>query len=239
MEAKTDTEKIQLKNINENLNELAIHLSFVIGDILNQISAQEVERMYQAVSELFRCHVSSLQKGANNIAPNIAIKLPESELSKVNKSLTFSFHFQAGFAITKGTWQEAVQVEKKQRAWYTLWIWKKTVYATEYQERSSDNANIPSVEDLLTSWMIQAKAEDSERVNQVARWLLEQIDSLNKSVDQIQYDIINRYQERLDKAHQEITLDYEKQRNVWQPMQQKAQNLAEEFSSLEQVWKVK
>ena len=238
MEAKTDTEKIQLKNINENLNELAIHLSFVIGDILNQISAQEVERMYQAVSELFRCHVSSLQKGANNIAPNIAIKFPESELSKVNKSLTFSFHIQAGFAITQGTWQEAVQVEKKQRAWYTLLIWKKTVYATEYQERSSDNANIPSVEDLLTSWMIQAKAEDSERVNQVARWLLEQIDSLKKSVDQIQYDIIDRYQERLDKAHQEITLDYEKQRNVWQPMEQKAQNLAEEFFSLGKLWKV-
>ena len=239
MEAKTDTEKIELKNINENLNELAIHLSIVIKDILKQISAQEEDRMYQAVSELFRCHVSSLQKGANNIAPNIAIKFPESELSQVNKSLTFSFHFQAGFAITQGTWQEAVQVEKKQRAWYTLWIWKKTIYETEYQERSSDNAKIPSVEDLLTSWIIQAKGEDSQRVNQVARWLLEQIDSLKKSVDQIQYDIINRYQERLDQAHQEITLDYEKQRNVWEPMQQKAQNLAEEFSSLEQVWKVK
>ncbi|MBD1883047.1 dynamin family protein [Microcoleus vaginatus] len=240
MEAKTDTEKIQLKKINDNLNELAIHLSIVIGDILTQISAQELERMYQAVSELFRCHVSSLQKGANKIAPNIAIKFPESKLSQVNQSFTFNFRFQAGFAITQGTWQEAVQVEKKQRAWYTLWIWKKTVYETEYQERSSDNAKIPSVEDLLTSWIFQeAKGEDSQRVNQVARWLLEQIDSLKKSVDQIQYDIINRYQERLDQAHQEITIDYEKQRNVWQPMQQKAQNLAEEFSSLEQVWKVK
>ena len=237
MEAKTDTEKIQLKNINENLNELAIHLSIVIEDILKQISAQELDRMYQAVSELFRCHVSSLQKGANNIAPNIAIKFPESELSHVNKSLTFSFRFQAGFAISQGPWQEAVQIEKKQRAWYTLWIWKKTVYETEYQERSSDNAKIPSVEDLLTSWVIQAKAEDSERVNQVAHWLLEQIDSLKKNVDQIQYDIINRYQERLDKANQEILLDYEKQRNVWQPMEQKAQNLVEEFSSLEKVWK--
>jgi predicted GTPase len=238
MEAKTDTEKNQLKNINENLNELAIHLNFVIEDILKQISAQEQDRMYQAVSELFRCHVSSLQKGANNIAPHIAIKFPESQLSQViNKPPTFSFRFQAGFAITQGTWQEAVQVERKQRAWYTLWIWKKTIYETEYQERSSDNAKIPSVEDLLTSWIFQAKAEDSERVNQVARWLLEQIDSLKKSVDQIQNDIIDRYQERLDKAHQEITLDYEKQKNVWQPMEQKAQNLAEEFSSLEKVWK--
>jgi hypothetical protein len=119
-----------------------------------------------------------------------------------------------------------------------LWIGKKTIYETEYRTRSSDNADIPSVENLLTGWVMQAKGEDSERVNQVARWLLEQIDCLKKNVDKIQNDIIDRYQERLDKAHQEITLDYEKQRNVWQPMEQKAQNLAEEFSSLEKVWKV-
>ncbi|WP_339459230.1 hypothetical protein [Nodularia spumigena] len=53
-----------------------------------------------------------------------------------------------------------------------------------------------------------------------------------KKVDEIQNDIIDRYQERLDKAHQEITLDYEKQRNIWLPMQQKAQNLAQEFYGL-------
>jgi len=53
-----------------------------------------------------------------------------------------------------------------------------------------------------------------------------------KNVDTIQNEIIDRYQARLDKANQEITLDYEKQRNVWQPMQKKAQDLAEEFSGL-------
>jgi len=58
-----------------------------------------------------------------------------------------------------------------------------------------------------------------------------------KNVDKIQSDIIDRYQERLDKANQEITLDYEKQRNIWQPMKQKAQNLAEEFSSLDIILK--
>ena len=58
-----------------------------------------------------------------------------------------------------------------------------------------------------------------------------------KNVDKIQSDIIDRYQARLDKANQEITLDYEKQQNVWQPIQQKAQDLAEEFSSLEKVLK--
>ncbi len=238
MEARTDAEKNKLKQLNEELNELAIHLNIVIQDVLKQISTQELNRIYQAVSELFRCHLSYFENKANDIAPNIAIKFPESELIKVESHLTFNFRFQAGFAITKGTWKEAVQVERQKRTWYTLWIGKKTIYETEYQPRSSDNADIPSVENLLEGWVKQAKGEDSERVNQVASWLLEQIDCLKKNVDKVQSDIINRYQERLDKANQEITIDYEKQRNVWQPIKQKAQNLAEEFSSLGKIWKV-
>ena len=113
-----------------------------------------------------------------------------------------------------------------------MWLGKKTIYETEYRKRYSDNAKLPSVEDLLTGWIIQAKAEDPEKLNQVALWLLEEIDCLKKKVEKIQNDIIDRYQERLDKANQEITLDYEKSRNIWQPIQQKAQDLAEEFSGL-------
>ena len=238
MEARTEAEKNKLKQLNEELNELAIHLNIVIQDVLKQISTQELNRIHQAVSELFRCHLSYFENQANDRAPNIAMKFPESELIKVESHLTFNFRFKAGFPITKGTWEEAVQVERQKRTWYTLWIGKKTIYETEYQPRSSDNAKLPSIEYLLTGWIEQAKGEESERVNQVARWLLEQIDCLKKNVDKVQSDIIDRYQERLDKANQEITIDYEKQRNVWQPMEQKAQNLAEEFSSLGKLWKV-
>jgi len=56
---------------------------------------------------------------------------------------------------------------------------------------------------------------------------------LRENVDKTQNDIIERYQARLDKAKQEISLDYEKQITVWLPMQQKARNLAKEFNSLE------
>ena len=237
MEARTDSEKNKLKQINEELNELAIHLNIVMEDVLKQISKQELKRMYQAIEELFNCYLSHIEKGANDIAPNIAIKFPESQLIKVDSQLTFNFRFEAGFPINKGTWQEAVQVEKKKRTWYTLWIGKKTVYETEYRTRSSDNAEIPSVENLLTSWVYQSKKGETEIVNKIASWLLEQIDCLKKNVDKLQNDIIDRYQARLDKANQEITLDYEKQRNIWQPIQQKAEELAEDFSSLETVLK--
>ncbi len=237
IEAKTDVEKNNLKTLNEELNELAIHLNIVIADVLKQISTQELNRIYQAVSELFRCHLSYLEKEANDIVPNLGINLPNLELSKVDSNLSFQFQFRAGFAVTKGTWQEPVQVSKERRTWYTLWLGKKTIYEYKYETRSSDNAEIPSIEDLLTSWIIGAKEKDSERVNQIAGWILEQIDCLKKKLNKIHNDIIDRYQERLDKANQEITLDYEKQKNVWLPMQQKSQKLAEYFSELESFHK--
>ncbi|HLP91480.1 MAG TPA: dynamin family protein [Nostocaceae cyanobacterium] len=238
IEAKTDAEKIKLGQINERLNELAIQLSIVIRDVVHQISIQVLNRIYRAVSELFRCHLSYIEKQANDITSqsNIAIKFPDSELIKVDSHLTFNFQFQAGFPITKGTWEEEIKVEKKQRTWYTLWIAKRTIYETKYETRSSDNAVLPSVEELLTNWVIQAKEQESERVNQVASWLLEQIDGLKANVDKVQKDIIDRYQERLNKANQEINLDYEKQRNLWKPMQQQSQDLAREFYNLGRSW---
>ncbi|MBD2206766.1 dynamin family protein [Calothrix sp. FACHB-1219] len=232
MEARTEDEKKKLKQLNEELNELAIHLNLVMEDVLKQISNQELDRMYQAVVELFKCHLSHIEKGTNDIAPNIAIRFPDSQLIRVDNKLTFNLRFKAGFAITSGTWKEAIQVEKTKRTWYTLWLGKKTYYETEYKTRASDNAEIPSIEKLLENWQFQVKAEDKEIVKKISRWLLEQIECLKKNVDKVQNDVINRYQDRLDTAKKEITTDYEMQKNVWQPMQQKAKSLIEDFNSL-------
>ncbi|MBD2269035.1 dynamin family protein [Anabaena sp. FACHB-1391] len=239
MEAKTEEEKNQLQKINEELNELAIHLNIVIEDVLKQISTQELNRIYEAVSQLFRHHLSYTEDGLNTIAPDISIKFSDYQLNQVDHQLTFNFQFTAGFAITQGTWLEAIKIEKKRRDWYTLWLWEHTFYETQYETRSSDNAQVPSVEDLLAGWIIQSQGEQIKIVNQIARWLLEQIDVLKKNVNNIQNDILDRYQEKLDRANQEITLDYEKQKDVWLPMQAKAQNLSAEFSGLETSWKFK
>jgi len=243
MEAKTEEEKNQLQQINEELNELAIHLNIVIEDVLKQISTQELNRIYEAVSQLFRHHLSYTEEGSKEIAKahdrDISIKFPDYQINQVDHQLTFNFQFTAGFAITQGTWQEKIEIEKKRRDWYTLWLWEQTFYETQYQTRSSDNAQVPSVEDLLAGWIIQSQGEQIKIVNQIARWLLEQIDVLKKNVNNIQNDILDRYQEKLDRANQEITLNYEKQKDVWLPMQAKAQNLSAEFSGLETSWKFK
>lgn len=177
IEARTDREKIELTQLNNELNELSIHLNIVMEDVLEQITNQEIERMYQSVTELFNCHLSHIEKGSNDIAPNIVVKFPESQLSQVKSSLTFDLNFESGFAITSGTWKEEIKYITEKRVWYHwLWIVPKTFENIRYETRSSDNANIPSTEDLLENWGIQAKIAEPKIVNQISEWLLEQID---------------------------------------------------------------
>lgn len=233
-EAKTEAEKKSLKQLNQELNELSIHLNIIMEDILGQIVNQEKARMYEAVSELFDCHIVHLETGAHSIAPNIAIKFPESQIKQVTGSLgDFNLNFESGFVITDGTWQESVIVETEKRVWYHwLWLAPKKIKEITYETRSSDNAQIPSTEELLDNWNIQVKIAEPTLVNQIGEWLLEQIDCLNKKIDDIQTDVIDRYQSRLDTAYQKITFDYEKQKNIWEPMQEQAKNLSTEFSQL-------
>ncbi|MBD0359348.1 MAG: GTPase, partial [Nitrososphaeraceae archaeon] len=233
IEARTETEKINLKQLNEELNELAMHLNLVMEDVLKQIINQASERMYESVVELFNFHLSYLETGANNQAPNIAIKFPESQLVKIDSKPNINVRFEAGFPITADTWKEEINVPREEGIWYTLFLLKRTVYDTKYETRLSENGNIPSVECLLAGWLVQARHAESEIVKSIITWLLEQINCLKKNVGQIQNDVLYRYKERLDTAKREISIDYEMQKNVWQPMQQKAQKLAEDFNDLE------
>jgi hypothetical protein len=270
MEARSDEEKRNLKRLNQELNELALHLQVVMEDVLNQIVAQEVDRMYQAVEELFSCHLSYLEQGSNNIAPNMAIKFPESQLAKVKGQLSIAFKFQSGFPITQGTWfeqKERVDTQTGYGANQTkitvgnavgrntkgkgLFDWDWWVGAAkgivvdyfseglmqnkkyiDYVELPCDKADIPSIENLLLGWVFQAKEAELKIVNQVAGWLLEQVDDLKTNVNQVQSQVVDRYQARLDKANQEMTLEYDEQMSIWEPLHQEAQKLAEEFSKL-------
>jgi flagellar capping protein FliD len=220
--AKTHEDKENLKQKNYEINELSIHLSLIIAQILDKISVQEINRMYEAVNELFVFHLAYLEKNANSIAENIVIRFPESELNKVKNDLKFDFvKFNSDFEIKEEEYTE------KHRTWkHWLWIVPKK------EKRASDNAKIPSIGQILDDWNKQLKEVEPEMFKQVIEWLLAQIDDLKKSVDKTQSDILDLYRDRLEKARQEVTFDYEQQKNVWEPMQQRAKILEQELSQL-------
>ncbi len=221
--AKTLQEKENLKEKNRELNQLSYNLTQIISPVLEKIVKQEINRIYEAVNELFICHLAYLEKGSNERAPDYVIRFPESELNKVKRDLNFNFvEFDSDFEISKE------EYTKKFRTWkHWLWIVPKK------EKLSSDNAKIPSIGKILADWKEQLKEIEPQILKQIIEWLIAQIDDLKKNVDKTQSDILDLYQDRLEKARQEITIDYEHKQNVWQPMQQKAKRLEQEFSNLD------
>jgi regulator of replication initiation timing len=190
--------------------------------VLDKISTQEINRMYDAVEKLFKFHLAYLEEGSNDIAPDIVIKFPESDLNKIKKNLKFEFvNFESDFKIN------SQEYTKEYRTW-NHWLW----IVPKQEKYSSDNAMIPSTEKIVGDWGEQFKQFEPDMLKQLIEWLLAQIDDLKKDVNSTQNAILDLYRDRLEKARQEITVDYEKQKNVWEPMQQKAKKLAVEFAQL-------
>ncbi|MGI0479206.1 dynamin family protein [Geminocystis sp. CENA526] len=222
IEAKNDDDKKKLKEINDGLNELSSSLNQIVAQVLYKLSTQEINRMYEAVSELFKFHLAYLEKGGNDIAPNIIIRFPTSKLGQITKELNFlKLSFESKFDITPQEY--TVQY----RSWkYWLGIFRKK------ETRSSDNAIVPSTKIIVTDWKKQLKKFEPDMLKQVVQWLLSQINDLTTNVEIVNNTILNQYRERLEKAIHEVTFDYQKQQNVWKPMQQKAKKLEQEFSQL-------
>lgn len=223
IEAKTELEKENLRQINNEINELSIHLSLIIPQVLEKTSEQEIQRIYEAVNGLFVFYLEFLEEECNEIAGNnLGINFSKSELVQVKKDLKFiQPKFKSDFAIETREYTEEI------RSWdYWFWLVPKQVLC------SSDNAKIPSIRDILATWELEIKKIDPELLKPFIEWLLEQIDNLKKKVDKTQGEIIKSYRDRLEKARKEVTFDYEQRQGIWQPMQERAKELEWEFSQL-------
>lgn len=230
--AKTAEEQKNLQLLNQQLNSFALQLSIVMQEILSGICNESGDRIYDSINELFKFHLSVLEQRSSEIAPSLSIKFPESQLIKINQHPQFIIEMEAGFVVTDGTWQEKIEKEYKERPWQFLFLLEKTKTRTEYQQRTSLNADIPKVSILLETWLHQAKKAELNIASQILDWFIKQIDFLKKNVSTVQDEVFDRYQNRLDQAKQNISIDHEKEKNIWEPIHRKALHLKQEFSTL-------
>lgn len=213
--AKRDKEKLNLQIIKKELNNLSIHLTIILSQILKRVSAQESNRIEESVSELFRFHIKHIEKGAEEKAPNFVIKFPQSELNTFTRKLEFDFNLESDIEISSGTYRS-----------FKHWLWMK--------KKESMIAEIPSPETLLQNWIHQFQQQgEPEMLCLMFEWLLEQIDDLKKNVDHKTNDIFNSYLTSLEKAQQEITTNYEETQIIWKPIQERAKFLEQNLAELE------
>lgn len=213
--AKRDKEKLSLQIIKKELNNLSINLTIILSQILKRVSAQEINRIEESVSELFRFHIKHIEKGAEEKAPNFVIKFPQSELNTFTRKLEFDFNLESDIEISSGTYRS-----------FKHWLWMK--------KKESMIAEIPSTETLLQNWIHQFQQQgEPEMLCSMFEWLLEQIDNLKKNVDHKTHDIFNSYLASLEKAQQEITTNYEETQIIWKPIQERAKFLKQSLAELE------
>ncbi|WP_420065133.1 dynamin family protein [Microcystis aeruginosa FACHB-524] len=112
--AKRDKEKLSLQIIKKELNNLSINLTIILSQILKRVSAQEINRIEESVSELFRFHIKHIEKGAEEKAPNFVIKFPQSELNTFTRKLEFDFNLESDIEISSGTYRS-----------FKHWLWMK------------------------------------------------------------------------------------------------------------------
>ncbi|NMG60530.1 GTPase [Geitlerinema sp. P-1104] len=229
----SDSDKENLRAINQSLNQLSVSLSRVLENVIKQTYTLESGRMYTALSCLFTHYLDEMENWCHNLAPGYGINFPKHRLAQINISRESPpVNLKSGFPITTTEEQEAYEVKKEERLWWTLWLWKKVYYETQYRKRSVDNAEIPSAEEMLSDWDNQVGIAHMEIVERTGHWLLEQVNSLNANVAEVNREILDRYKSRLDEAHKNVQENQQQDETNLQLLQKQVAKLSHELSCL-------
>ncbi len=234
-QARTQEEKDKLRKLNKQLNALSYSLEPIVNDVARKVLDREVGRIKDAMKNLFVFHLESLKKTATDIAPDLGINFPQSKLITVDSTLRPKFSFKGGFPILPESYTEEV-IEKTGTRRF-LFFFKKDVYEARIEERSGDNADIPSFKYLGMSWKLQKSLGNIEVYTQTFDWLLKQIDKFNTGVESFQSEVVDRYQARLDRAYQDTQIDYDSKMEIWQPLKEEAEMIASQINQLGAEWK--
>ncbi len=235
MKACTNEEKEKLKKLNESLNALSYQLESIVNDVAEKVLDREMGRIKDAIEKLFVFHLESLEESTTNIAPDLGINFPRSELINVEFKAQPKFSFEGGFPVLPESYSEEVTEKVGTRRF--LFFFKIGVYETRIEERSIDNANVPSFTDLGRGWKLQKDRGQIGVFKQISKWWIEQLDEFDSGIESFQSDVIKRYQNRLDRANQDTRIDYDSKMEVWQPLKEEAELVASKISQLGAEWK--
>jgi hypothetical protein len=234
-QARTQGGKEKLEKLNRNLNELSIVLKSIVDDVAKKVLDREMSRLKDSVESLFVFHVRSLGRSTTDIAPDLGINFPQSKLIKISFVANPSFVFEGGFPVTQESYMENVTEKTGTRR--VFFFFKEDVYVTKIKERSSDNASIPSFDDLERGWMLQKKRGEIKALEQISTWWFEQFEKFDSGVESFLSDVMDRYQYRLDRAYQDTTLGHDRDMEIWQPLKKEAELLASRVDRLGTEWR--
>jgi len=240
LNAKTQDEKDRLKAINQALNGLAAVLALTMKGVLDRTAEQEAERIQDALQTLLGGYANALTNKAQAIAPDLAgLTITPSSVVRVKQKLILNFVLGAGFPIhsKRERVQTGVDVVKvgEKRIWYTLWIKKRDVYETRptYEMRTYEEAVLPSITDVFSDFIGQAKASRPEE--EFTRWLQAQIERFLNDVEGYHENLLKEYRDHLDQVKKLAKDMTDKDIAIWEGTSNDIANLGNELIELMEV----
>ena len=113
------------------------------------------------------------------------------------------------------------------RRWYTLWIGTHAVYEDKpvYEDRKYDTTDIPGIDAMLVGWIEQLKLQEPGLVKNFVGWLNKQIAEATAVISRSQQELLDRYQAKLDEAHDRATRTRDASVAEWTPFLERAREL--------------
>lgn len=239
---KDSQEKTQLSKLNGALNELAEALADAINIAVKKVAEREKNRIYSSLNSVADEILSYIWQKAEKTAPELGFGVhPSLHLNLVDTDFQFNFNFKAGFELKKEFKEELSGIKKvwkgKKRIWWKLWLVKEDVYdyQPDYKMVSYDEADIPKVDALIGNWINQYIVILPRIVKNFAYWQKNQIDNLNKTIEEAQKELVANYKRKLDEAHSYAKTNHEKEIEQLASIYDEAHKLEQELKTLSRL----
>lgn len=232
--AKTEEDKVKLKDINLFLNNLSANLNKILPEVLSNVLRHESERIYESFDILLKAYLSYLEKETQKIAPEYRIRFPENQiLIEAKPSLEFKFNFESGYLIIEKEEKEPIETIIKKRSFlYFLWIIPKEEKKTKFENRKFDNANIPSASAIKSNWKLQKDVFDIDVTTKVLSFFMDQLRNFENVMDKYINHILDNYQAKLNQAQINVNESFARDLEIWNSFCTKAAELDLESANL-------
>jgi hypothetical protein len=213
-------ERETLARINNALNDLASIIAATLENVLNRSAETEAERIQKALQVLFDGYATQLADRARDVAPDLAgVALFPADILRIKQKLVFTFVLSAGFPVHREQKDEYVGDKYvkagTRRRWYHLWLSKEDIWERQeiFENRTYESAVIPSLEDIFSGFVKQAKAARHEV--EFARWFRERMEVFVADIGVYQDRLLAEYRSRLDDATKVADRQKEEDTSKW------------------------
>ena len=201
-----------LARLNSALNQLSVSVAQVLPRYINANLNRESKRLISSINFMTEVIMTRLHERALGVVGD-RLPLTSPHLHALNhdfKPITAHIQMSAGFSTTSTSRREHTgrSWEKvgTKRTWYTLWLGSKDVYdyVDKYEQRSYDNANIPSIYQVADGWLSQIEVQLRGYSEEIQGRVKEKLDESYAGVVTAQQQSIVDFKQRLEEASAEL-----------------------------------